>query len=639
MQLDNLSLLAGIGFLTAIAQWAAWRVRLPAILFLLVFGILVGPVAGVLDPDALFGDLLFPLISLSVAVILFEGSMTLKFSELHEIGSSVRNLVTIGTLVTWLVTALIVHLVMGFDLALATLFGAMVVVTGPTVIVPMLRTVRPVRKVANILRWEGIVIDPIGALLAVLAFDFYISAHKFETLGPILELFAYIVFIGSALGALAGVSLGFILRKRWLPEYLRSPFTLLIVFVIFALSEGFSHESGLLAVTIFGIVLTNQKGVDVHDIVDFKESLAVLLIGGLFILLAARMDFSGLVAVGWQALLVLFGIMFIARPLAVAASTIGSGLSFNEKVIIAWIGPRGIVCAAIAAIFALRLEEIGTPGGELLVPLAFMVIIGTVVIQSFTAKPLAAWLGVRDPAPLGFLIVGGGRVARMIARELNALELRTVIADSDWDNIRTARMEGIETYFGNPVSDDADRYLDLSGIGGLISISGRANFDVLNSMHFRREFGAANIYELPSSAEGAQKAKHRIGERLRGKRLFGDDVTHNQVLGLLINGWRAKTTRLTEEFGFVEYLKTYEDRALALFAIDASGRLRVVTDEENWRPSPGWKVISLVDQKEDNNVETENRGDPSDDDKNSVSKSKSNGKPTGNRLTRSEKAE
>lgn len=587
-------MLASIGFLAAMAQWAAWRIRLPAILPLLVLGILAGPVTGILNPDDLFGDLLFPVISLSVAVILFEGAMSLKLSELKEIGSTVRNLVTIGALATWVLTSVIAYFAVGFDYDMALLFGAMVVVTGPTVIVPMLRTVRPAKRVADILRWEGIVIDPIGALLTVLAFDFYLASRKVEAFGEIFQLFVLVVASGTIIGLAFGFGLSFILRKHWLPEYLRSPFTLLMVFVAFALSDSMEHESGLLAVTVFGMVMANRPGIEVDDILDFKESLSLLLISGLFIVLAARIEVQGLIAVGWPSLIVLAGIILVARPVSVFLSTIGSDLSLNEKLLISWIGPRGIVCAAVAAIFALRLEQEGATDAELLVPLAFLVIIGTVVLQSLTAKSVANWLDVRESAPTGFLIVGGGRVARMLANTLQSQSVRVVIAASDWDHVSQARMDGIETYFGNPISEHADRYLDLSGIGNLICLSGRANFDVLTALHFRRMFGVEHMFELPSSAEGERDEKHRIADRLRGKRLFGAASTHNHVLGCLLNGWTTKTTGLTDEFGIEQYLETYGDEALILFMIDTSDRLRLVTEEDHWQPGAGWKIVSLV---------------------------------------------
>ncbi|MBD3648447.1 MAG: sodium:proton antiporter, partial [Pseudomonadales bacterium] len=384
-----------------LAQWAAWVVRLPAILFLLLLGIVAGPVVGWLNPDRLFGDLLFPLVSLSVAVILFEGSMTLKFEELRGIGSTVRNLVTVGALITWLVTSITVYYAIDFDPKLALLFGAMVVVTGPTVITPMLRSVRPNSRIADVLRWEGIVIDPLGALLAVLAFDFYISTESRTALGSIGILFAQIAIMGSVLGIVAGLVLGQLLKRYLIPDHLRSVMTLLLVFVVFTLAEAVQHEAGLLAVTVFGITLANQKGVEIDDILDFKESLSVLLISGLFIILAARVDLDALLALGYASVVVLLSVMFLARPAAVFVSTAGSKLTFRERLLIAWIGPRGIVCAAVAAIFALRLEEMGRPEADLFVPLVFLIIIGTVIVQSASAKYIAHWLAVRDPAPRG----------------------------------------------------------------------------------------------------------------------------------------------------------------------------------------------------------------------------------------------
>ncbi len=599
MEFNALTTIAGIGLLAAIAQWVAWWVRLPAILFLLLFGILAGPVLGVFDPDALFGDLLFPLISLSVAVILFEGSLTLQFSELKVVGSTVRNLVSIGALVTLGITSLLVNQLIGFDYKLSLLFGAVVVVTGPTVIVPMLRTVRPNKKIADILRWEGIVIDPLGALLAVLAFNFYISDRTGSVAESTIQLFLTMVVTGILLGCLAGFGLGAMLKRHLIPEYLRSPITLLLVFVIFALSESFSHESGLLAVTIFGMALANQKDLDVTDILDFKESLSVVLIGGLFVVLAARLNLDALFSIGYEALLLLAGVMFLARPVSVFISSIGSDLTLQEKLLLSWIGPRGIVCAAVAAVFAIRLVDIGAPGADTFVPLAFLVIIGTVVIQGTTSKTIAGWLGVRDPAPSGFLVVGGGRVGRMLARALQEQDVRVVVADSDWENISLARMDGLETYFGNPVSEHADRYLDLSGIGKLISLTGRTNFDVVASLHFRSTFGAQNAYELPTSAEGEQVDKHRVSTKLRGQRMFDEGVSYNVILGWLDSGAVIRVTTLSEEFGFDAYAKQYGGRFIALFMVDAASRIRVITTQADFEPETGWKIISLVKPEEE----------------------------------------
>ena len=586
-----MSVLAGIGFLALIAQTVAWWLRLPAILFLLLSGILVGPVLGMLDPDALFGELLFPVVSLAVAVILFEGALTLRFSELTEVGSTVTSLVTVGALITWGVTSVAAHYLIGFDLKLAFLFGALVVVTGPTVIVPMLRTVRPNSRISRVLRWEGIVIDPLGALLAVLAFDVYISAVNGDTYGHVALVFGEIALVGVVLGIASGFALGWLLRQHLIPEYLRSVMTLLLVFVVFAISEAIAHESGLLAVTLFGITLTNLKGVEIEDILDFKESLSVLLISGLFILLAARIDVSAILTVGMPALYLLLVIMLVARPLSVFVSALGSSLTWQERTLIAWIGPRGIVCAAVAALFALRLEAEGVSEATLMVPLAFMVIIGTVVIQSITAKPLAHYLGVRDPAPSGVLIVGAGTVARAIARALADQDVKVLVTDSDYGNIREARMEQLEVYFGNPVSEHADRHLDLSGIGRVFSMSGRPYFDALASVTFGPIFGPKSTYELAISATAELTHKHQISSRYRGSQLFGERLNYSQLAGQLRQGAQIKTTTLTDTFGYQDWFES-NPGATPLFAFDTDGRLQVIADDA--QIAPGWRLTGLV---------------------------------------------
>ncbi len=331
----------------AFCQWIAWRVKLPAIIFLLSAGILAGPVFGIFNPQALLGDLFFPFISLSVAIILFEGSLTLKFSEILGLQKVVRNMVSIGMLVTWVITALATRFALDLSWQISFLFGAITVVTGPTVIVPMLRTVRPSAAVSNILRWEGIVIDPIGASLAVLVYEFIISGGGQGAFGHTMLTFAQIVAVGAMIGAGGGYLFGLLLRRHWLPEFLHNISTLALVIGTFALSNYLQEESGLVTVTVMGIWLANMKGVDTEDILDFKENLSILLISMLFIMLAARLDPKSFLDLGWPALWVFLAIQFLARPLNVVISTIGSSLKWPERHMLAWIAPRGIIAAAI----------------------------------------------------------------------------------------------------------------------------------------------------------------------------------------------------------------------------------------------------------------------------------------------------
>ncbi len=599
MQGDILISLAAIGVLGIACQWLAWIVHLPSIMFLLICGLLIGPLTGMLDPDALFGDLLFPVVSLSVAVILFEGSLTLKIEEIRELRAVVRNLISIGALITWGVTATAVHFLLGFEMQLAFLFGAVVVVTGPTVIMPMLRTIRPNANISNVLRWEGIVIDPLGALLAVLVYDFIISTQQENALGSILLIFGNIVLIGSAIGAISALALGFVLKRHLVPEYLRNVLALTLVFGVYAIADVVEHESGLLAVTIMGMTLANMKDIDIDDILDFKESLSVLLISGLFIVLAARIDIRQLLDIGVPALFVLASVMLIARPLAVFVSTLGSDLNFNERLMIAWIGPRGIVCAAVAALFAIRLEEAGYAEARLFVPLAFLIIIGTVLIQSATSKHLAHWLGVREPPPTGLLIIGAGNVARTLGKALQELGFKVILTDSNWENISLARMEGLETYYGNPISEHADRSLDLVGIGRMLAMSGRGNLDILAGLRFRPEFGSNNVFELATTREQVITDKHKISTRHRGKQLFGTDITHGVLASWIRNGAEVRNTQLSDEFDFETYRTRYGDNCIPLFAIDPKGRLQMFTADNDLSPETGWTIVSLIRQNND----------------------------------------
>ena len=587
----------GIGIAALGCQWLAWRLKLPAILFLLLTGIVVGPVLGWLDPQELLGPLLMPLVSLAVALILFEGSLTLHVSEWREIGSVVHRLVTVGALSTWAVITLATHWLLGFDWLLALLFGTLTLVTGPTVIVPMLRVVRPKASIANILRWEGIVIDPIGALLAVVVYSFIISRAAGDGLSHSLLTFGGVILCGSLFGLIGGWVLGHILRRQWLPEYLHSLATLAAVLGIFIASNQIMHESGLLAVTLMGMWMANMKGVDVRHILHFKENLSVLLISGLFILLAARLDLNAMIALGPVVLVLLLIIQFIARPLNVLLSTFGSKLNWRERALLAWIAPRGIVAAAVSAIFAIRLDQAGHEGALLLVPLTFAVIIGTVVLQSATARPLARLLKVAEPAPSGFLIVGANGPARVVGKALQQLGSRVLLTDSNWENIRAARMENLPTYFGNPASQHAEAHLDLVGLGHLLALSPSGELNALAAMRFRHEFGHQRLYALTSGQESQRTDKHRASHEHRGQALGDRALTYSQLANALNQGAELYSTQLTENFTWEDYQALHGSRATLLFARDSSGWVYVVTPESDLKPGPGWTLLALISQE------------------------------------------
>ena len=595
---DPLMSLVAVGLLSIGCQYFAYKVRLPAILPLLIVGILVGPVWGVLDADALFGNLLFPVVSLSVAIILFEGSLTLKFRDIAGHGNMVRNLCSIGVVVTWGIAAVAAHYSLNISWQLAFLFGAIVTVTGPTVIVPMLRTVRPKTNLANILRWEGIVIDPIGALLAILVFEFIVASQG-NAISHTIIMFGKTIGIGVVLGLGSGYLLGLSIRKDWIPQYLLNTAVLTIILGVFAASNNVAHESGLLAVTITGMVLANMKNVDVEDILEFKETLSVLLISGLFILLATRLNLQSVIDVGWGAIIILIAIMFVARPLAVIASSIGTGLKWNELALLSWIAPRGIVAAAVSALFSLKLEEIGYEGAGIIVPMVFLVIIATVVVQSLTSRSVASLLKVRAPAPTGYLIFGGSKFNRLLACEMLNQDIAVTIADTNWDAIREARMMDIPVYFGNPMSDHAARHLDIATFGTVLIMSPYKQLNPLISYHFEYTQGKDKVWSLTSN-EQATRPSHQVSEQYAKKlTLFDEGVTYGYLASAVSKGASVKTTRLTDEFSFEDYNDKYNDRATPLLAINKEGKSYTFINGNSIEPKSGWRIISLILPEED----------------------------------------
>jgi len=588
--------LASIGVISLICQWVAWRLRLPAILFLLLAGILAGPYLGYLNPDELLGDMLFPIISLAVAVILFEGSLTLKFSELKEHGKMVRNLLISGVVVTWIVGTLACHFVAQLSWEVSTLFGAIVVVSGPTVIMPLLRAVRPNGRLRNILKWEGIVVDPIGALLAVLVFEFILSSGQGKGLAieHTIMTFGETVILGVVLGCTAGYYLGRALRSHWIPQFLQNAGTLTFMLGVFAFSNFIVHESGLLTITIMGIWLANMKDVPVEDIIEFKESLSVLLISALFILLAARMDMDVILSLGWAPFWVILILVLFARPIAVWVAAIGTDLTWQEKTFLGWVAPRGIVAAAVSALFTFKLEAAGIVDAGALVPMVFLVILTTVIVQSVSASPLAALLKVKEPDSNGYLFIGANAVARKLAKAFQSKNIPVTLTDTSWENVRAARMENLKVYYGNPVSEHAENNVDLTGIGNMLAVSPYKQLNTLSTYHYLDLFGAGNVLGLP---EGDQdmRASHQSSEKyVQTRNQFEESATFAKLASLVSKGAIIKTTQLSEEYSFEMYLKQHGNRLTLLFAIRPGGEVVPVGRNVTALPSVGWELISLI---------------------------------------------
>jgi NhaP-type Na+/H+ or K+/H+ antiporter len=584
--------LASILTLGIVAVWVAWRVHLPAILALLMAGLIAGPITGFLDPDAVFGELLFPLVSISVAIILFEGGTSLRLRELREIGRVVINLVTLGVLVSWVLGGALAYYLLDMTLDGAALLGAILVVTGPTVIVPLLRHVRPVHSVGYTLKWEGILIDPVGAMLAVLVFEAALAVGvQAATTVAVLGLLKTLL-IGGLLANLGAGLLVLLMDRGWVPDFLQSPMALMVVVAAFAASNVLQPESGLITATLMGVLLANQKRVDVKHIIEFKENLQVLLIASLFVLLAARLKPADLTGLGVPEAVFLASLIVIVRPASVAISTFGSRLRWRERALISAIAPRGIVAAAVSSIFALELAHAGHAGADRLVSITFMVIIGTVVIYGLGAGPLARALNMAQPDPQGVMIVGAHPWARAIASELKDEGIAVRLIDTNYLNIAEARMAGLPVYYGSALTEGAFDRIETAGIGRLLALTSNDEVNSLTAVSFSEVFGRDSVFQLPPE-QHARTGEAVLSRHLRGRFLFDPRATYWNLTAVFDAGADVKTTNLTETFDYQTFMDRYPD-AIPLFLIGESGRLTVFTAKDPPEPGPGQRLVAVV---------------------------------------------
>lgn len=582
-------------FLGVLAQWLAWRLQIPSIMLLLVFGLLAGPVTGLMKPDALFGELLPVLVSLGVAVILFEGGLNLRLEELKYTGDVVRNLITVGVGVTWITSGLLAYVLLDLPLMLCALLGAVLVVSGPTVIGPLLRHVRLPHNTDATLEWESILIDPVGALLAVLVFEVIVTSSTLAG-GTTIFLLGLVKMLaaGSTLGLAGAYVLIGMIRRFWVPDYLRNSFSLALVLAVFTLSNFIAEESGLLAVTVMGIVVGNQKSIALRDIIEFKEDLRVLIISLLFILLTARLELSDMAVIDWRATVFITLLILACRPAAVMLSAIGSRLHLREKIFASLMMPRGIVAAAVCSIFGLRLVEAGYPMAERLVPYTFFVIVVTVFFYSAIAAPLARVLRIAEPHPRGFLIVGAHLLARRIGIALYDAGCRILMVDNQRANIKAARMAGLPCFYGNIFADK----IRLCGIGRLLALSSNDELNALAVLHYMKIFDHMEVYQLPPDVEEV-RTEEVLPRHLRGRYLFDKRASFSYLYGRILGGGVIKTVKLTKNFTYEDFSAYYEGSDIPLFVVDAKGFVHPVTTDASADLSAGNTLIALVEAKED----------------------------------------
>lgn len=504
--------LAGIIILGILAQWVAWKFKIPAILPLILIGLLVGPIAAeFLSEDGtkwiepiwngekgLFpGDGLYYFVSLAISIILFEGGLTLKRSEIKTVGPVITKLITLGSAVTFFGAGVLAHVIFGLSWQLSFLFSGLIIVTGPTVITPILRNIPLKKDISTVLKWEGILIDPIGALVAVLVFEFIsVEGDSGFTKTALME-FGKIILFGTSFGFTFAHALAFAINKKLIPHYLLNVVSLSAVLLVFVESEVFAHESGLLAVVVMGMVLGNGKLQNIKELLYFKESLSVLLISILFILLAANINIEDLLLLyTWKTAVLFIIVVFLIRPLAVFLSTMGSNLKVNEKIFISWVGPRGIVAAGIASLFGSKLLKQGVDGAEYITPLVFMIVLGTVLLNATTARLFAKMVGVFLTKSEGILIVGASQVSRLIGKYLEDNNRHVVLIDSNQTNIQLAQEVGLEGINTDIYSETLGDNIELNDVGYLMALTASADINKYAINKFGEQFGENGSFRL-----------------------------------------------------------------------------------------------------------------------------------------------
>jgi len=598
--------LAGIIILGIIAQWMAWRLKLPAILPLILIGLLVGPIATLYTEDGakliepiwdgkkgLFpGEGLYYFVSLAISIILFEGGLTLKRSEIKNVGPVITKLITLGSVVTFFGAGIAAHYIFGLSWQIAFLFSALIIVTGPTVITPILRNIPLKKDVSTVLKWEGILIDPIGALVAVLVFEFISVGEGSGYTQTALIEFGKILLFGTTFGFTFAHALAFAIKKNLIPHYLMNVVSLSVVLLVFVESDVFAHESGLLAVVVMGMVIGNMNLPNLKELLYFKESLSVLLISILFILLSANINISDLeLLLNWKTAALFALVVFVIRPLGVFLSTQGSDLKFNERLFIGWVGPRGIVAAGIASLFGSKLLAKGEPDAEYITPLVFMIVLGTVLLNATTARLFAKMIGVFLTKSDGILIIGASKVSRLIGNYLKKNERHVVLIDNNQTNVNKAKALGIEAMAANIFSDSLTDNIELNDMGYLMALTGNSDINTFAINKFKEQFGENGAFRLVNTEEMNDP------ENNPEEGLFSHTDDFIKLTDAARKYPSINEIELTDKEHYtrlIEITKADND-IIPLFLKDTKGDLKIISafSKENYDVKEGYKLVYL----------------------------------------------
>lgn len=597
--------IVGIVALGVGAQWLAWRTHLPAIILLAVAGLLAGPVFGLIDPSEDIGHRLPAVIGLAVAIILFEGGLNLQLSELKVAAAGVRRLVYLGVPLAWGLSSAAAHYIGGLGWPVSLVFGAIMVVTGPTVIMPMLRQARLNRRTASYFKWEGIVNDPIGALLAVLVFQFItLQGLGFDGVARGL---GWALLSGGLLGGVGGWLTGKAFQAGMVPEYLKSPVMLGLVLVVYALSNSLQSEAGLLAVTIMGITVGNMRLAGIQDMKRFKEYITVMLVATVFVILTSDLDRAVLSRIDWRGAALVAAVLLITRPATIMLATIGSGMDWRDRLLLSWIAPRGIVAAATAGVMgptlaehAMQLDSADAAklalDAQTLLPLVFAVIFATVFFHGLSIGWLARRLDLTTGDQQKVLIVGASPWSIALASKLQEIGIGVLLADSSWHNLRPARLAGVPVFYGEILSEFAEESLEISHVGNVLAATSNDAYNALVCTALAHDVGRARVFQLPMG-DGSEEDPRRVSRPLRGQQAFGSDALFEKLWRRHVRGWKFYRTRITDSYTYSDFLRDSTQDALPIMIIRADGSVRLVEAQKGIEPGAGDTVLYYAPER------------------------------------------
>ncbi len=577
-------------FLGIASQWIAWRTRMPAIVLMSIAGLLVGPVFGFINPQEGFGELFGPIISLAVAIILFEGSLNLDFREIRGFNKPLFRIVTLGAFIAWIAGSLAAHYLAGLSWAVAFVIGGLFIVTGPTVILPLLRQAKLKPKPAAILKWEGIVVDPIGALLAVFAFEFIQFLNDEVSLQALLMFFAASAF-AILLGFGVGKGLGWMFENGNVPEFLKSPMVFAIVLFTFVLSDEIMHETGLLAVTAMGMTMANMHIASIQDMRHFKENISVLLISSIFVMLTASLNPKTLLSIfSWEIIIFVLAMLFVVRPLSIWLSTIGTDLTTKEKTLIGWVAPRGIVALTVSGYFANVLLENGYQDAEIVTALTFALVFSTVVAHGFTIGWFAKKLNLASSDSPGVLIIGGNLFSTALGKSLQDLKHQVLIMDNSFEHLIEARKAGVKSVFGEILSEQTEYNVDLTPYPLMIAASEVDSYNALICSNFVPELGRKALFQTALHHGDASEFHQSLGGRI----LFNHKETIFHLNERIRSGQVIRKTLITEQYTYTQYLRDREEDTLLLYVLKENAELEFYTANKEIQASTGDTVVSLT---------------------------------------------